>query len=222
MDTTDERSFSEYQVPPARVPVPHELAASGVPVPAPSAAEMPTDVAEGEELVVLCEEDGTPTGLARKAEVHTHDTPLHRAFSCYLIDPSGSVLVTRRALGKATWPGVWSNTVCGHPAPGESEPDAARRRLAEELGIDMDADAPVEWILPGFSYRATDASGTVENEFCPVLVIRADARPAVAPDAGEVAEWAWLPLDSLRTAVAAAPFAFSPWMVGQLEGWDGR
>lgn len=175
--------------------------------------------AQVEELVVLCDPEGRPTGVSPKVEVHTRDTPVHRAFSCYVVDGAGDLLLTRRALSKVTWPGVWTNSVCGHLLPGESEEDAARRRLRQELGVEVAPDATFETVLPRFSYRATDASGTVENEFCPVLVLNLDQRPEVSPDPTEVMEWRWAPLSRTRGAVAAAPFAFSPWMVAQLEGW---
>ena len=164
------------------------------------------------ELVSLLDNDGTPIGVADKSLVHTTSTPLHLAFSCHLFNSAGEVLVTRRALAKLTWPGVWTNSFCGHPAPDESMEDAIARRAQRELGITV---SRVEVVLPDFRYRAVDASGIVENEVCPVY--RAYTADAVVPSADEVAEFEWVDPQSLRNASAAAPFAFSPWLVWQLD-----
>ena len=174
---------------------------------------MATEVAE--ELVVLLDGRGRPAGTMPKARVHGPDTPLHLAFSVYLFDSGGRLLVTRRALGKRTWPGVWTNSCCGHPAPGEDPADAARRRLGQELGLRPARLAPV---LPHFTYRATDASGVVEHEVCPVFFahLDGDPEPAPAPDPAEVAEWRWVPWPAFKALAAAAPWALSPWAVAQV------
>src|SRR4051812_48613389 len=122
-----------------------------------------------EEQVVLVADDGTVLGTADKATVHGTDTPLHLAFSCHVSDADGRVLVTRRALGKRTWPGVWTNSFCGHPAPGEPLIEGVARRALEELGVTL---TDLELALPHFRYLATDASGMVENELCPVFTAR--------------------------------------------------
>jgi isopentenyl-diphosphate delta-isomerase len=163
-------------------------------------------------MVVLVDETGAPTGAAPKATVHTTDTPLHFAFSCHVTNDAGAILVTRRALSKATWPGVWTNSFCGHPAPGEDLEDAIHRRAAQELGMEITA---IHSVWPNFRYRAVDASGIVENEICPVFGAVAVTDPNPSPD--EVAEWRWVSPDSLRAAIEGAPFAFSPWLVWQHE-----
>jgi isopentenyl-diphosphate delta-isomerase len=167
------------------------------------------------ELVVLLADDGTPIGTADKAAVHGGDTPLHLAFSCHIANADGRLLVTRRALTKRTFPGVWTNAVCGHPAPGEAMQDAVRRRARHELGLTLDE---LRLVLPDFRYRAADAGGIVENELCPVFIARVDVDPE--PERNEVAEWAWVDPAALRQAVADAPFVFSPWLVKQLAEWQ--
>jgi len=164
------------------------------------------------EQVVLVNAAGTPVGVADKRVIHHENTPLHLAFSCHVYNSEGLVLVTRRALSKLTWPGVWTNSFCGHPAPGESFADSISRRAVDELGIAVSA---VEVVLPDFRYRAVDSSGIVENEICPVY--RATTADAVSPNPAEVDELAWLTPHALRSAVEAAPFAFSPWLGWQLE-----
>lgn len=164
-----------------------------------------------DERVVLLDESGTRIGDASKAEIHTDFTPLHLAFSCYLFNDTGQLLLTRRALSKLTWPGVWTNSFCGHPGPGEEIEAAIHRRAEEELGAQVH---DVTVIDPNFRYRATDASGVVENEICPVYTARisGDLRPRAA----EVAEAQWAELAAVIDATRLTPFAFSPWMVKQL------
>ena len=172
-----------------------------------------------EDFVVLVNERGEPIGEQRKSLAHNSSTALHLAFSLYLTDSTGRVLLTRRALSKLTWPGVWTNTCCGHPRLGESVTDAIGRRLTNELGMAVTDLRPV---LPDFAYRAQDASGVWENEICPVFLGSAvQAEPAVRPDPNEVIEWAWIEWGDMVTAMRAAPFAFSPWSVLQVAELAG-
>ncbi|MBT9605473.1 isopentenyl-diphosphate Delta-isomerase [Microbacterium sp.] len=164
------------------------------------------------EYVVLLDDWGNEIGTAPKASVHDTDTALHLAFSCHVVNAAGQVLVTRRALEKKTWPGVWTNSFCGHPSPSEPVVQAVHRRAAFEVGLTI---RDVDLALPLFRYRAVDASGIVEHEICPVYVARTDEEPRLNP--AEVAESRWVDPADLAAALEATPWAFSPWLVLQAQ-----
>ena len=161
--------------------------------------------------VVLLDEDRCPIGQLPKSQVHHATTPLHLAFSCYVFDGTGRLLMTRRATSKRTWPGVWTNTCCGHPLPDESSAQAAARRLREELGVQM---VRSEIALPDFRYRAVASDGVVENEICPVLVASVQGSPQ--PHPAEVLEYRWAPWPDVVALATVAPWAISPWAVLQI------
>ena len=162
------------------------------------------------EEVVLLDETGSAIGTAAKSEVHHDRTPLHLAFSCYVLDEQGRLLVTQRAAHKLTFGGVWTNSACGHPAPGEPIADAVRRRVQQELGLSLD---DLRLVLPGFRYRA-EMNGVVENEMCPVFV--ATTRDAVRLDPEEVDDHEWVDWATFRTEVLDGSREISPWCVEQV------
>ena len=178
------------------------------------------DEAELGESVVLLDEERQPIGTQLKSEVHHADTPLHLAFSVHVLDENDNTLLARRAVTKRTWPGVWSNACCGHPAPGETLADAVARRLASELGLHA---VSIVLALPDFAYLAEDANGVVENEVCPVFLARlAGVEPAPEPDPGEVAEWIWRPRAEASALARQHPWLLSPWSVLQFAQLDQR
>lgn len=173
---------------------------------------MPAGGPSPPELVVLVDPEGRPIGQAEKAATHHADTPLHLAFSCYLFDERGRLLVTRRALVKQVWPGAWSNSLCGHPAPGETTPQAIARRLSHELGMSA---RDVAVVLPNHRYRAPAFQGIVEHEFCPVYVARAVGEPD--PNPTEVADFTWTPWQEYaQTAAVDTADRYSWWCKNQL------
>lgn len=165
------------------------------------------------ESVVLLNDRGEPVGQHPKSSVHHADTPLHLAFSLYLFNLDGDLLMTRRSLTKVAWPGVWTNSCCGHPMPGESMAHAIERRAFAELGVEVE-DA--RSVLPDFSYRARDASGIWENEICPVFSATLLPSANLRPNPAEVMDFAWTDPAAMVAATAVTPFAFSPWAVDQV------
>jgi isopentenyl-diphosphate delta-isomerase len=164
--------------------------------------------------VVLLDETGRAVGTLSKSAVHTRDTPLHLAFSCYVFNERGEFLLTRRALGKLTWPGVWTNSCCGHPLPGEDLTASVARRLRDELGT---APVRTDLVLPAFRYQARMDNGVLENEMCPVL--RAVTADPPAPAAAEVADTMWVPWLQFTAKVREGRAVVSPWcalQVGEL------
>ena len=158
-------------------------------------------------LVELVDPLGRTVGTTTKLAAHDPPGQLHRAFSVFLVVPDGRVLIQRRALTKYHSAGLWSNTCCGHPAPGEDVLEAAVRRLADELGLRL---APGDLrVAAEVSYELADPiSGRVEREYDHVLVGRTAETPV--PNAREVVEVAQEAVDGLRpTRIDRA--AFTAW-----------
>jgi len=161
-----------------------------------------------QEHVILVNDQGMVIGTQEKYAAHTSNTPLHLAFSSWLFNADGECLITRRALSKKAWPGVWTNSVCGHPQSGEEIEQAIIRRCRFEVGADITA---ITAVAPEFRYRKRDPGGIVENEICPVFAARVTNDIAINDD--EVMEYQWVELETLFRALDATPWAFSPWMV---------
>jgi isopentenyl-diphosphate delta-isomerase len=167
-------------------------------------------------LVELVDAAGNAHGSATVDEAHRAPGRLHRAFSVFLRDPAGRLLLQQRAASKSRFPLRWGNTCCGHPVPGEPVAGAAARRLVEEIGL-----GGVELTEVGvYSYYAEDpATGRVEYEYDHVLLgdLPAAAASDVLPDPEEVAAVRWVALDELRAGLAAVPRAYAPWLGGVTE-----
>ena len=162
-----------------------------------------------EDRVVLVDANDREVGTEAKLEAHRSGR-LHRAFSVFLFDARGRLLLQQRALGKYHSGGLWANACCGHPRPGEGVLEAARRRVREELGIDC-APQPAF----GFVYRAPLGNGLVEHEYDHVPVGRFDGRPL--PDANEVAAWRWAEPEELRADLRDNPSRYAAWFSLALE-----
>ncbi|MCQ4082405.1 isopentenyl-diphosphate Delta-isomerase [Streptomyces sp. RB6PN25] len=174
-----------------------------------TSAQEPASAGGTEPIMLeLVDESGVTIGTAEKLSAHLPPGKLHRAFSVFLFDDAGRLLMQRRALGKYHSPGVWSNTCCGHPYPGEQPFVAAARRTAEELGI-----APVLLREAGtVRYNHPDpASGLVEQEYNHLFVGVVRAEPH--PDPVEVAETAFVTREELEKLGADTTLSSWFWTV---------
>lgn len=162
-----------------------------------------------DELIVYVTPDGKPTGeTAPKLAAHNLHTRLHSAFSCYVFNPSGKLLVTQRAHEKKVWPGVWTNSVCGHPLPEEEIIDAIRRRLDYELGMRA---SNFQLVLPDYVYETPAFKGVVEHEYCPVYIAQTQDEPKPNPD--EVAGTRWVEWEELVHELADDSSNYWSWWV---------
>jgi isopentenyl-diphosphate Delta-isomerase len=157
-----------------------------------------------EEKIVLVDEHDNPVGEMGKLEAHQQGL-LHRAFSVFVFNSAGELLLQRRALGKYHSGGLWTNTCCSHQRSGESTLDAAHRRLREEMGF----DCPLEEVH-SFVYRAELDPGLTEHEYDHVLVGEWEGAPN--PDPNEAMEWRWVAIPELRADIAAQPERYTYWL----------
>lgn len=159
---------------------------------------------DDEPLIVVDDADRV-LGYGTKAEVHRGAGILHRAFSVFLFNRRGEVLLQRRSALKPLWPRYWSNSCCSHPRRGETYEDAVRRRLAEELGVAAETE-----LCFRFRYHASFGSKGSERELCSVFIGSVDGPLAI--NRSEIAECTWMPAGDLEKQLADAPDLFTPWL----------
>ena len=167
-----------------------------------------------QEEVILVDEQDRVVGAGEKLRAH-REGALHRAFSVFVFDRGGRLLLQRRARTKYHSGGLWSNTACGHPRPGEETGAAARRRLREEMNFDCELRAAFRFI-----YRAELEGALVEHEYDHVFVGEYSGQPA--PDPSEVEAWRWVGMDDLRRDLRERPWRYSYWLKVAVEGDGGR
>jgi isopentenyl-diphosphate delta-isomerase len=157
-----------------------------------------------DEPLILVDAEDREIGFLPKAEAHLGRGTLHRAFSLFVFNPAGELLLQQRAKGKRLWGQFWSNTCCSHPRRGETMDIAIHRRLQEELGLSCEFS-----FLFKFQYQAQfDAEGA-ENELCWVYAGRSDAQPKV--NANEISAVRWIAADALDAEILGKPAQFTPW-----------
>lgn len=160
--------------------------------------------ARADEQLVLVDEDGAPVGMETRARCHAVDGLRHRAFSVYLFDEAGRLLIHQRHDTKPLWPGYWSNSCCSHPVGDEDVADAARRRVGEELGAAVEIEP-----IHRYEYRASYGDVGTEHEVVTVFIGRVD--PAdLRPDPVEVADFRFLSPAELDAEIGDGE-RFTPW-----------
>ncbi|MDI6102816.1 isopentenyl-diphosphate Delta-isomerase [Actinoplanes sp. NEAU-A12] len=163
------------------------------------------------DLVELVDDRGAVTGAATVLDAHEAPGMLHRAFSVFLRDSTGRVLLQQRAAVKTRFPLRWGNTCCGHPAPGEEVTISAARRLVEELGID---GATLREVGVYVYFAEDPVTGRVEREYDHVLLGDLPDGAEPQPDPGEVAQLRWVSVTELQEALGTSPTAYAPWLEG--------
>ncbi len=167
-------------------------------------------VSSDSEQLILVNSDDSEAGFLDKGQCHDGDGILHRAFSLFIFNGRGELLLQQRASGKRLWPLYWSNSCCSHPRKGESMPEATQRRLADELGI----QARLEFVYK-FSYQARFGDKGSENELCSVFLGRSD--DPVKPNLTEVVATRHVQALALAKELQSSPQTFTPWF--KME-WD--
>lgn len=167
-----------------------------------------------DELVVLVDENDQEQGTMEKQAAHLNGGTLHRAFSVFVLDENGRLMLQKRAKGKYHFGGLWTNTCCSHPRPAEKPEMGAVRRLQEEMGLDL----PVEF-RGLFVYKASDASsGLTEHELDHVFVGRTSQEPSLNPEEAE--GWRWITMEDLAQELEETPENFTPWFPLALKELD--
>ncbi|WP_191487946.1 isopentenyl-diphosphate Delta-isomerase [Pseudomonas sp. FEN] len=156
-----------------------------------------------EETLILVDEHDNETGSAQKLSVHQQGLR-HRAFSIFIFDAHGRLLLQQRALGKYHSQGLWTNTCCGHPRLGEQTHAAAQRRLFEEMGL----TCPLKQVAT-LLYREQVSNELIEYEFDHLFVGSSDLPPVANPD--EALAWEWLLLSDIPGCIAAEPEKYTIW-----------
>ena len=159
---------------------------------------------EYEEEVILVDKHDVEQGTMEKIEAHKNGGTLHRAFSVFVFNTKGELLLQRRALHKYHSSGLWTNTCCSHPRPGETVREAGHRRLEEEMGMQCKL---VE--LFSFEYKAELDGGMTEWELDHVLLGLSDKEPSINEE--EVAEFKYMPLDDIDEDLNKNPQNYTEW-----------
>ncbi len=156
-----------------------------------------------DKYVILVDKEDNPIGKMEKIEAHEKGL-LHRAFSVFVFNDKDELLLQQRALTKYHTPGLWTNTCCSHQHEGESNIDAGKRRLEEEMGFSV----PLEEVM-SFTYKAPFANGLTEHEFDHILIGYYNQDPKPNPE--EVADFKWRTLDQIKTDIANYPEQYTAW-----------
>jgi isopentenyl-diphosphate delta-isomerase len=157
------------------------------------------------EQLILVDADDQVLGHDSKGACHDGGGVLHRAFSLFVFNGGGELLLQQRSVGKRLWPGYWANSCCSHPRRGESMEQATQRRLQQELGMACDLR-----YLFKFQYHAHYQDLGAEHELCWVYVGQTDA--PVRANASEVAAWRFVSPDALDAEIRSEPDHFTPWL----------